>query len=174
VSHRGKWSPPPPRTRPGLVQGRHVLAIQDTTTLRDDGDRNSLNLHAMIALDAGDGATPGPVHAEFLRREGGKREARGKRPFEEKESFRWLAATRAAAKLIQAGAACVTVVAGRECDIDDEFALRPPDADLLVRARHDRVLAGGQWLFTRTRTRSLPEPGRETIAPPRCRSRRSR
>lgn len=148
----------------GLVQGLHVLAIQDTTPMRDDGDQNSLNLHAMIAVDARDGAMLGPVHAEFLRREGGKRKDRGKRAFEKKESFRWLAATREAAKLAEAGAACVTVVADRECDIYDEFALRPAETELLIRARHDRVLADGRWLFGRTR--GLPELGRETISLP--------
>jgi len=155
-----------------LVRGRHILAIQDTTTLRDDGGQNSLNLHAMIAVDARDGAMLGPVHAEFLRREGGKREGRHKRPFEEKESFRWLAATREAAKLVNAGAAGVTVVADRECDIYDAFALRPPDAGMVIRARHDRVLADGRWLFTCTR--QLPELGRETISLPAAPGRRAR
>jgi hypothetical protein len=155
-----------------LVQGLHVLAIQDTTTLRDDGDQSSLNLHAMIAIDARDGAMLGPVHAEFLRREGGKRKDRGKRPFEEKESFRWLAATREAAKLVEAGAACVTVVADRECDIYDEFALRPPETALLIRVRHDRVVVGGRWLSTCTR--GLPDLGRETISLPAAPGRRAR
>jgi hypothetical protein len=30
-----------------------------------------------------------------------------------------------------------------ECDIYDEFALRPAGAELVIRAHHDRVLAGG-------------------------------
>jgi hypothetical protein len=155
-----------------LVQGLHVLAIQDTTTLRDDGDQNSLNPHAMIAVDARDGAMLGPVHAEFLHREGGKRGDCGKRPFEEKESFRWLTATREAAKLIEAGAARVTVVADRECDIHDEFARRPAETDLVIRAHHDRLLADGRWLFGRPRR--LPELGRETIALPAAPGRRAR
>src|SRR3954471_24069037 len=37
-----------------LAKRRHILAIQDTTTLRDDGNQNSLCLHAMIAVDAED------------------------------------------------------------------------------------------------------------------------
>jgi hypothetical protein len=118
----------------------------------------------MIALDAGSGAMLGPVHAEFLRHEGGKKGDRGKRPFEEKESFRWLTATREAAKLIEAGAARVTVVADRECDIHDEFALRPAETELVIRAHHDRELADGRWLFGCTR--GLLELGRETIALP--------
>ena len=36
----------------GLVRGRHVLAIQDTTTLRDDGKKDSLLLRPTIAVDA--------------------------------------------------------------------------------------------------------------------------
>ena len=147
-----------------LVRGRHILAIQDTTTLRDDGDQNSLNLHAMIAVDALDGALLGPVHAEFLRRAGGKKQDCGKRPFEEKESFRWLAATREAAKLMEAGAACITVVADRECDIYDEFALRPANVELLIRVHHDRILADGQRLLTCAH--DFPELGRETISLP--------
>ena len=51
----------------------------------------------MIAVDATDGALLGLVHAEFLRRTGGKKALCGKRPFEEKESRRWLDATKAAA-----------------------------------------------------------------------------
>jgi hypothetical protein len=148
----------------GRVRGLHVLAIQDTTTLRDDGDQNSLNLHAMIAVDALSGASLGPLHAEFLRREGGSRAQCGKRPFEDKESFRWLAATREAAKLAAAGATRVTMVADRECDIYDEFALRPAETELLIRVHHDRVLADGRYLFGRTR--GLPELGRETISLP--------
>src|SRR4029450_6910508 len=57
----------------GLVRGRHVLAIQDTTSLRDDGKLDSLSLHAMIAVDAGDGALLGLVDAVFLNRVGGKK-----------------------------------------------------------------------------------------------------
>jgi hypothetical protein len=62
------------RTRTATrVRGRHILAIQDTTTLRDDGRQCSLNLHAMIAVDAADGAPLGLVDAVFLGRTGGKK-----------------------------------------------------------------------------------------------------
>jgi hypothetical protein len=53
----------------GLVAGRHILAIQDTT-LRDDGIRCSLNLHPTIAADAEDGTLFGLVHAAMLSRDG--------------------------------------------------------------------------------------------------------
>jgi DDE family transposase len=147
-----------------LVEGRHILAIQDTTSLRDDGNQCSLQLHSMIAVDATDGALLGLVHAEFLRRTGGKKALCGKRPFEAKESRRWLDATNAAAQLADAGAACVTVVADRECDIYDEFAHRPAATELLIRAHHDRVLKGGKRLYSCLDDR--PELGRETILLP--------
>ncbi|HEY0183698.1 MAG TPA: IS4 family transposase, partial [Rhodopila sp.] len=148
----------------GLVRGRHILAIQDTTSLRDEGDQRSLQLHPMIAVDAMDGALRGLVHAEYLYREGGKKANRKTRPFEEKESFRWLNATRSASALAEGGAACVTVVADREGDIYEEFALKPDNVELLIRAAQNRVLADGTHLFTCTDT--LPELGREIIALP--------
>lgn len=148
----------------GLVRGRHILAIQDTTSLRDEGDQRSLQLHPMIAVDAVDGALLGLVHAEYLYREGGKKADRKTRPFEDKESFRWLNATRSASALAEGGAACVTVVADREGDIYEEFALRPDNVELLIRAAQNRVLADGTHLFSCTD--KLPELGRETIALP--------
>jgi hypothetical protein len=148
----------------GLVQGRHILAIQDTTSLRDDGDQCSLQLHPTIAVDAGGGTLLGLVHAEFFRREGGKKASCGKRPFDEKESRRWLTATEQAAGLHAAGATRVTVVADRECDIYDEFARCPVGTDLVVRAHHDRVLKGGKRLFSCTD--ALAELGRNIIEVP--------
>ena len=94
----------------GLVQGRHILAIQDTTTLRDDGKQRSLNLHPMIAVDAADGALLGLVDAVFLNHIGGKKHLCKKRPFAEKESRRWLDATNTAASLVAGRSAAVRVI----------------------------------------------------------------
>lgn len=142
------------------VRGRHILAIQDTTTLRDDGRQCSLNLHAMIAVDAADGAPLGLVEGVFLDRVGGKKRLCAKRPFAEKESRRWLDATRTAAGLVAAGAASVTVVADQEGDIYEEFACRPAETELLIRAHHDRVLEDGGALYECMA--DVPELGRET------------
>jgi hypothetical protein len=142
----------------GLAQGRHVLAIQDTTSLRDDGDRHSLNLHAMIAVDADDGALLGLVEAIFLARAGGLKHDCGKRPFAEKESRRWLDATHTAATL---GAAGVTVIADREGDIYEEFACRPAGVEVLIRAHHDRLLQDGGRLHGCLE--SAAELGRQTL-----------
>lgn len=145
----------------GQVLGRHILAIQDTTTLRDDGKLCSLNLHPTIAVDAADGALLGLVDAMFLARSGGAKQQRAKQPFADKESRRWLDATNSAAGLVSAGAACVTVIADCEGDIYDEFALRPAATELLIRAHHDRALEGGDRLHSCMA--QVAELGRETI-----------
>jgi hypothetical protein len=148
----------------GLVRCQHVLAIQDTTGLRDDGDQRSLQLHAMIAVNADDGAVIGLSHAEFLYRSGGQKAKRKKRRFAEKESCRWLDATRSASALAEGGAVCVTVVADREGDIYEEFACKPANVELLIRAAQDRLLADGTTLFGCVD--GPPELGRETIELP--------
>ncbi len=86
------------RTR-ARVRGLHVLAIQDTTSLRDDGSGASLNLHPVIAACA------------------------------------------------ETGALQVTVIADREGDIFETFALRPAGVELLIRADHGRVLSNGGKLW---------------------------
>ncbi|MGY3035619.1 hypothetical protein ACVIIV_004789 [Bradyrhizobium sp. USDA 4354] len=145
----------------GLVRGRHVLAIQDTTTLRDDGKLDSLNLHAMVAVDADDGALLGLVDATFLKHVGGKKRRRAVRAFADKESRRWLDATLTAAELAAHGAECVTVVADREGDIYEEFACRPVETELLIRANYDRALKDGGTLYNCLD--DVPELGREVI-----------
>lgn len=143
------------------VRGRHVLAIQDTTTLRDDGRQCSLLLHPTIAVDAFEGALLGLVDAELLHRRGGKKKQRKDIAFSDKESCRWLNGARAAAGLIEHGAACVTVISDREGDIYEEFALKPPEVELLIRAAQDRRLADGRKLFACAA--DWPELGRVTI-----------
>jgi len=146
------------------VSGRHILAIQDTTTLRDDGVAYSLMLHPTIAVDGHDGALLGLVHGEVVHRSGGRKGLRKTTAFDEKQSRRWLDAAHKAAGLVEAGAACVTVVGDREADIYEEFALRPPTVELLIRAAQDRHLVGGSYLFAHAD--GLPELGRMTVLLP--------
>lgn len=160
----------------GLVAGRHVLAIQDTTSLRDDGDQRSLHLHPVIALDAADGTLLGLLHAVLLRRTGGQRKQCNNRPFAGKESHRWLeAAERAAALAAAGGAARLTVIADREGDVYEMFALRPEGSDLLVRVQHDRPLrrqeeggrdAAAEALTLHAALALAPELGQETLRLP--------
>jgi hypothetical protein len=127
-------------------EGRHVLAIQDTTVVRSGGG-GGLYLHAMIAVDAEDGAILGPIHGQFLSRDEGKRGTQRQRPIEEKESYRWLEGGSSAAEVC-ARAAKVTVIADRESDIYEAFTRRPPGVELVIRASKDRSL-GQTSLFAR-------------------------
>jgi hypothetical protein len=157
----------------GLVAGRHILAIQDTTSLRDDGSKCSINLHPTIAVDADNGALLGLVHAELLTRDGSAGVVRcDKRPFDEKESRRWVDAIRASAVLRSAGALAVTVVGDCEADMYEDFALRPPEVEVLFRAYHDRKLADGSSLLSKPD--GWKELGRETIELPAAPGRRAR
>jgi hypothetical protein len=56
----------------GLLAGRHGLAIQATTSLRDDGAGHRLTLHAMIAADATKLALLGLLHGRMLVHRGGR------------------------------------------------------------------------------------------------------
>jgi len=125
--------------------GRHVLAIQDTTVLRSHGGGGDY-LHAVLAVDAQDGAILGLIDGQFMERSAGRRAGRRDATIEEKESFRWLEGADQAASVC-AGAACVTAIADRESDIFEAFALRPESVELLVRAAHDRSLEDGRPLF---------------------------
>jgi hypothetical protein len=125
--------------------GRHIVAIQDTTVLRSAGGGGSY-LHAVVALDAADDAVLGLIDGQFLERCAGRRAERRRFGIEEKESFRWLAGADQAASVC-AGAASVTVLADRESDIFELFALRPERVELVVRAAHDRSLEDGGALF---------------------------
>ena len=144
--------------------GRHVLAIQDTTTLRAAAEGRCVALHPVVAVDAVEGALLGLLDARFFLREGGKRAGRKRRPFAEKESRRWLDGAQRAAALAQAGAAQVTVVADCEGDVYEVFAGRPQGVELLIRAGQDRNLADGSRLFARAAT--LAEAGRLTVELP--------
>jgi Transposase DDE domain len=153
------------------VRGRHVLAIQDTTSVRVDEKGVGLSVHPLIAVDATSGFVVGLVDAFFLDRRGGERKTRKERKFEEKDSRRWLDGAESASKLWEAGAACVTVVEDREGDIYECFAFKPDHVEKLVRAGQDRLLAdrkthlfevAEQWSEIGQMTIQLPAaPGRK-------------
>jgi hypothetical protein len=123
------------------VQERHILVIQDTTSLRDDGRKKSLQLHPAIAIEAGSGALLGLVYATLLRRDGTPQPHCNKRPLAEKESRRWVDVLTEAGRVRAAGAARVTAIGDCENDLYEAFACSPEGVDVLVRAHHDRVLA---------------------------------
>lgn len=153
--------------------GRHVLAIQDTSEINvrtTDGCRRGLGrigkgvgrgvlLHPMIALDAETNACLGlvggriwtrdPNAAPAKRTKGGKKKkTHHRRDLEDKESRRWLD-TALAARTVLERADQVTMIADREADIYQMWALVPgPSVHVLGRAYHDRTLIGGATLAT--------------------------
>lgn len=146
------------------VAGRHVLAIQDTTTVRAEEGGRCIALHPVIAVDAIEGALLGLADARFFLRAGGSRGQRKHKDFAEKESRRWLEGIEHAADLAGSGAACITVIADREGDIYEDFALKPAGSEVLIRAGQDRVLTDGSRLFERAAR--LPEAARTSIELP--------
>lgn len=160
------------------VNGRHVLAIQDTSELNfrttqqrqrglgeiGKGVGRGVLLHAMVAVDAATGSCLGLVAGSVYTRQGRVQTPHSKRTLQDKESRRWIE-TAAAAKSVLAQAASVTVVADRESDIYAEWATLPGENfHLLTRVMHDRAVAGGGALssaaaklaFVATRTVDLP------------------
>jgi hypothetical protein len=103
-------------------------------------------LHAMIAVDAENGAVPGALDARFMERTEGSKASRRSPGFPDRPSVRWLDVVQKAGQI--EGAARVTVVADREADMFELFAHRPADVYLLVRAMHDRALIGSGKLAT--------------------------
>src|SRR3984957_5119501 len=159
--------------------GRHVLAIQDTSEINfrttpkrrrglgeiGKGNGRGVLLHAMLALDAGNGSCLGLVGGRIWTRRGRVKIAHQKRRSENKESHRWIT-TAEQGKAVLTAAAKVTVLADRESDIFAEWAKLPePDFDLITRSMHDRRLTTGEGLyaaaerFAFTAKRLPPPPG---------------
>jgi Transposase DDE domain len=140
--------------------GLRVVAAQDTTQISfagksagrrglgpgGDGKSAGFFIHAVVAVDARDEAVLGVVGARIWTRGPEPVSDRGQRPVEAKESRRWNEGAQIAAE--QLGSASQVVVVGdQEADIYSHFARRPARVELLVRARHDRVLVDGGTLF---------------------------
>jgi Transposase DDE domain len=143
------------------VEGRHVLAIQDTseihfnTTARrrrglgeiGKGNHHGVLLHPMLAVDADNGACLGLLSGEVWTRQGRRTVSHDNRDLSDKESQRWIAAALAAKPLLQK-AAMVTVLGDRESDI---FALYASGAEhqfhVIARSMHDRKLADQTGLY---------------------------
>jgi len=137
------------------VAGRDIVVVQDTSELALGGRRAKANgygpvgkggalrgllLHAVLAVDAGNGAVLGLVDAPVRNRSGGKVKSRRSRTTAQKESQRWLDGTVRAGEAL-AAARSITGVSDRESDIYELFAApRPAHVHLLVRAAQDRRL----------------------------------
>ena len=104
----------------------------------------------MIAVDAATHACLGLVGGEVWTRPGVVTEHHRDRPFEDRESHRWLATAERAREVLRA-AAMITVVSDREGDIYPKWAALPQTGvHLLTRAVVDRRLVGDGTLFAAT------------------------
>jgi hypothetical protein len=150
--------------------GRHVLALADTSELNyathtgrkrgfgtvGNGQDIGVLLHPVIAVDAEQGGLIGLVGAEVVNRAEASSppapkpgaEALNRRPADMKESRRWLAGAETAGEML-AEAAMITMVEDRDGDIYDQFARRPDNVHLLVRAARNRTVDGETKLFER-------------------------
>ena len=143
------------------AEGRHVLAIQDTSEINftttaerrrglgetAKGNVHGLLLHPMLAIDAQDGTCLGLLSGQIWTRKGRRTVSHDLREPSDKESHRWIE-TALAAKPLLAGAAMVTALGDRESDI---FALYANAAEqrfhVIARSMHDRRLADDRGLY---------------------------
>jgi len=159
-------------------RGRRILAVQDTSEINFSGrDRKRRGfgpagngktpgffIHPVIAVDVETEAVVGLIDATIWTRRRGRSSPRRGRPFEDKESARWLSGCTAAA-LRLGEAAAVTMVADRESDIYPLFAHRPAGLDLIVRVAQNRSLANGDRLFEALREAPLLATRQVKVAP---------
>ena len=160
------------------AEGRHVLAIQDTTELNfsqhggskrgfgkvGNGVDIGLFLHPVVVVAADSGGILGLAEAITLNRTRAVTRHRRKRAVESKESQRWLDGLDAASQLL-CSAQLVTMIADRECDFYAELiAPRPANVHLLIRSGQDRGLVGGGLLFAAADAFAIA--GRRTIDVP--------
>jgi hypothetical protein len=143
------------------VEGRHVLAIQDTSEIHFNttpqrrrglgeigkGNNFGVLLHPLLAVDADDGTCLGLLSGQVWTRQGRRITSHDARDLSDKESQRWIS-TAIAARPLLATAATVTVLGDRESDI---FALYASSAEqhfhVIARSMHDRKLADGTGLY---------------------------
>jgi len=162
------------RLTAGRATGRHVLAIADTSEVNfaghtgrkrgfgtvGNGKDIGVFVHPIVAMDAEHGGILGLVGAEVINRPAGKVQHRKRRNADDKESRRWLAGAETAGDVLSE-AAMITLVEDREGDIYDQFARRPDNVQLIVRAARDRSVGGDQKLFAACA--GWPETGRSMI-----------
>ena len=148
------------------VDNQHILAIQDTTSLRDDGSGNSLVGHATIAVEAEQGTMLGLVDMHLIERSGGGKTPPKNRPLRDKQSHRWIESMQASAERLQS-AALVTVVTDREGDIFEMFACRPKGVEVLIRAAQDRLTEGKDKLLLQPEGQARARAYGRVTCPPR-------
>jgi hypothetical protein len=146
-----------------LCKGKHVLLINDTTEFNYNAhsgflDSNDKDLgpttdnktigffcHPGLVVDSKTGMGLGFSYLKLWNRQWNKKDKYErdykKQSIEEKESYRWIECGIESKSVLQ-HASQITVIADRESDIYEEFAL-VPDArtHVIIRSRGDRVLS---------------------------------
>lgn len=148
-----------------VIQGRHVLCIQDTSEINYEKHRSFFHvedqdlgpvgkntdigffLHPMLVVDM-NGYFPlgfSSLHCwnrRFDKLDKNQRDYKSQ-PIEEKESYRWISSGLESIGLLKGIAAHQTIIGDRESDIYQEFVdLKTEHSDLLVRSKKDRCLYG--------------------------------
>ncbi|RPJ68892.1 MAG: IS4 family transposase, partial [Alphaproteobacteria bacterium] len=143
------------------MESKRLLALEDTTTLgyrhavvEELGDlggpansfKKGFFAHSILLVDADKMQTIGLIEQNIWKREEGtrgKRHERAKKPYEEKESFKWEAASEKMAERLEDAIDRVISVCDREADIYEYlFYKNTHKQRFIVRARHDRGLSG--------------------------------
>jgi Transposase DDE domain/Transposase DNA-binding len=160
----------------GLVKGRDVLVIQDSSSIglshhwRHLQPKSGLGLvgnkqgigfltHVSMVIDAHAGTMLGYCDVQLWHRTKDKANNTTriykKQPIEQKESYKWLKADYQAKELLS-DASSITIIQDREGDIFDQFSLIPDQrTHLLIRSRNDRNLADGGKLYARLQSAAI-------------------
>ena len=151
-----------------LCADKNVLVIQDTTEANLENHRNRIQrgtgigptgngedlgffLHGSLVIDADSETMLGFSDIQIWNREEGTankgaREYK-KLPIEEKESYKWIKASKESKKHLSA-ARSITFIEDREGDIYEQFATIPDvHTHLIIRSRDNRRLSDGSKLF---------------------------
>ena len=158
----------------GLSLGGSSTVIQGLGPMGQRGQRG-LFVHSAL-MTTPEGLPLGIVYQQVWAREdeGGKRETRRKRLIEEKESFRWLETVDAVESLLPHELE-VWITGDREADIFELFAMpRRPGVELVVRATHERKLAGEEFQYLHAAVEAATVLGEMQVEVPRSRKRKER
>ena len=157
------------------VQGRDILAIQDSSEIVLGGPKmrqagfgpvgrggflGGVLVHPVLAVDAASGELVGLADIAVWNRDKPVTAHHAKRPLSQKESQKWLKGARRAGEVLSK-ASGITIVSDRESDLYADFAGRPQNVHVLIRASANRSLANGEKLFDHAA--ALTEAGRITV-----------
>jgi hypothetical protein len=163
------------------AEGRHVLAIQDTSEINfattakrrrglgeiGRGNGRGVLLHPMLAVDAESGSCLGLLSGQVWTRKGRRTVSHDLRDLSDKESQRWIA-TALAAKPLLAKAAMVTMLGDRESDIFALYASATEEQfHVIARSMHDRRLADASGLYAASEAMAVVEQ-RAIVLPARA------